>query len=203
MFERYTESARRTLFFARYECATLGSVTIETEHILLGLVREGGGVATNIFSQARLSYKELHAEIDARGGARERVSTSVEIPFSPETKRVLQHTAEEADRLSHSYIGTEHLLLGLLREERSQAASILARHGLRLAAVREEIVRLLEHAEHAASDESIAPSEIPQRIDAIKAAVDQFRGLPPDGDQAADLIARIQRELDWLKGHFH
>src|SRR5918999_480755 len=110
MFERYTERARRVLFFARYEASQLGSISIE---------------------------------IEGRTVFREKVSTSVEIPFSAETKRVLQFAAEEADRLLHNYIGTEHLLLGILREERSVAASILLEKGMRLNTVREDIVSLL------------------------------------------------------------
>src|SRR6476659_2660699 len=122
MFERYTERARRVLFFARYEASQLGSISIETEHLLLGLIREGKGLTSRIFARSHLS---------------------LEIPFSAETKRVLQFAAEEADRLLHNYIGTEHLLLGILREERSVAASILMEKGMRLHTVREDIVQLL------------------------------------------------------------
>ena len=143
MFERYTERARRVLFFARYEASQLGSISIETEHLLLGLIREGKGLTSRIFARSHLSLENIRKEIEGRTVFREKVSTSVEIPFSAETKRVLQFAAEEADRLLHNYIGTEHLLLGILREERSVAASILTEKGMRLAAVREDIVQLL------------------------------------------------------------
>ncbi len=143
MFERYTERARRVLFFARYEASQLGSVSIETEHLLLGLIREGKGLTSRIFQRSHLSLDSIRKDIEGRTVFREKVSTSVEIPFSGETKRVLQYAAEEADRLLHNYIGTEHLLLGLLREERSVAASILMEKGMRLHAVREDIVQLL------------------------------------------------------------
>ena len=118
MFERYTERARRVLFFARYEASQLGSISIETEHLLLGLIREGKGLTSRIFARSHLSLENIRKEIEGRTVFREKVSTSVEIPFSAETKRVLQFAAEEADRLLHNYIGTEHLLLGILREER-------------------------------------------------------------------------------------
>ena len=143
MFERYTERARRVLFFARYEASQLGSVSIETEHLLLGLIREGKGLTSRIFARSHLSLEQIRKEIEGRTVFREKVSTSVEIPFSAETKRVLQYAAEEADRLLHSYIGTEHLLLGILREERSVAATILMEKGMRLNTVREDIVQLL------------------------------------------------------------
>jgi hypothetical protein len=143
MFERYTERARRVLFFARYEATQMGSTSIETEHLLLGLIREGKGLTSRIFARSHLSLDSIRKEIEGRTVFREKVATSVEIPFSADTKRVLQFAAEEADRLLHTYIGTEHLLLGLLREERSVAASILYEKGMRLASVREDIVQLL------------------------------------------------------------
>ena len=143
MFERYTERARRVLFFARYEASQLGSISIETEHLLLGLIREGKGLTSRIFARSHLSLEGIRKDIEGRTVFREKVSTSVEIPFSTETKRALQFAAEEADRLLHNYVGTEHLLLGILREERSVAASILVEKGMRLSTVREDIVQLL------------------------------------------------------------
>ncbi len=143
MFERYTERARRVLFFARYEASQLGSISIETEHLLLGLIREGKGLTSRLFARSHLSLESVRKEIEGRAAFREKVSTSVEIPFSAETKRVLAFAADEADRLLHNYIGTEHLLLGILREERSVAASILVERGMRLPGVRDDLVQLL------------------------------------------------------------
>jgi hypothetical protein len=144
MFERYTERARRVLFFARYEASELGNRSIETEHLLLGLIREGKGLTSKIFARASISLAELRQEIVGRTTFQEQVATSVEIPFSAETKRVLEYTADEANRLRHDYIGTEHLLLGILREEGSVAASALISRGLRLDAVRDAIVEILK-----------------------------------------------------------
>jgi ATP-dependent Clp protease ATP-binding subunit ClpC len=143
MFERYTERARRVLFFARYEASQLGSVSIETEHLLLGLIREGKGLTSRIFQRNQVQLENIRREIEGRTVLRERVSTSIEIPFSSESKRVLQAASEEADRLMHNYVGTEHLLLGILREERTLAASILMEKGVRLTTVRDDIVQLL------------------------------------------------------------
>jgi len=143
MFERYTERARRALFFARYEASQLGSVTIETDHLLLGLIHEGKGIANKLLARARLPLDKIRAAITDRAREGAKFSTSVEIPFTEETKRVLLLAGEEADRLLHNYIGTEHLLLGILREEGSAAAAILMQLGLRLNAVREDLVQLL------------------------------------------------------------
>ena len=101
MFERYTEEARRALFFARYEASQLGSISIETEHLLLGLIREGRGIISRIFARSHLSPANISEDINARSVFKEKVATSVEISFSAETKRVLQCAAEESDRLMH------------------------------------------------------------------------------------------------------
>jgi ATP-dependent Clp protease ATP-binding subunit ClpC len=140
MFERYTEKARRVIFFARYEASQFGSPYIETEHLLLGLLREDKALA-NRFLRSQAAIESIRKQIEAHTTVREKVSTSVDLPLSHECKRVLAYAAEEAERLSHKHIGTEHLLLGLLREEKSFAAEILHERGLRLAQVREEIAR--------------------------------------------------------------
>src|SRR5438034_990251 len=140
MFERYTEKARRVIFFARYEASHFGSPHIETEHLLLGLLREDKQL-TNRFLRSHASIESIRKQIEGRTTIREKVSTSVDLPLSPECKRVLQYAAEEAERLSHKHIGTEHLLLGLLREEKSFAAEILHERGLRLSTLREELSR--------------------------------------------------------------
>lgn len=169
MFERFTERARRVLFFARYEASQLGGLSIETEHLLLGLIREGKGLTSRIFARSHLSLETIRREVEGRTVFREKVSTAVEIPFTAEMKRVLGFTAEEADRLRHNYIGTEHLLLGILREERSVAASILMDKGMRLQTVREDIVQLLNDKsvlseESAPPDRpSVAPRFLPSR----------------------------------------
>jgi ATP-dependent Clp protease ATP-binding subunit ClpC len=140
MFERYTEKARRVIFFARYEASQFGSPYIETEHLLLGLLREDKAL-TNRFLRSHASVESIRKQIEGHTTIREKVSTSVDLPLSNECKRVLAYAAEEAERLSHKHIGTEHLLLGLLREEKCFAAEILTERGLRLPAIREELQR--------------------------------------------------------------
>ncbi|MBA3713143.1 MAG: ATP-dependent Clp protease ATP-binding subunit [Pyrinomonadaceae bacterium] len=141
MFERYTEKARRVIFFARYEASQFGAPAIEPEHLLLGLMREDKTLTARFLARAQANLEVIRKEVEGRAPLREKISTSVELPLAPETKRVLQYAHEESDRLQHRHIGTEHLLLGLLREERSMAAEILYERGLRLNAVREEVAR--------------------------------------------------------------
>src|ERR1700730_996811 len=132
MFERFTERARRALFFACDEASQLGSTSIDTEHLLLGLIREGKGLTERVFADAGIGFDEIRDEV-LRVPARSKTSTSAEIPFSAAGERVLQHAAQEADRLLHDYVGSEHLLLGLLSELGSAAADELTSRGLRLA----------------------------------------------------------------------
>jgi ATP-dependent Clp protease ATP-binding subunit ClpC len=140
MFERYTEKARRVIFFARYEASQFGSPDIETEHLLLGLLREDKAL-TNRFLRSHASVESIRQQIEGRTTIREKVSTSVDLPLSNESKHVLVYAGEEAERLSHKHIGTEHLLLGLLREEKCVAAEILMERGLQLSQLREELAQ--------------------------------------------------------------
>jgi ATP-dependent Clp protease ATP-binding subunit ClpC len=140
MFERYTEKARRVIFFARYEASQFGSPYIETEHLLLGLLREDKTM-TGRFLRSAAALDTIRKQIEAHTTLREKVPTSVDLPLSHECKRVLAYAAEEAERLNHRHIGTEHLLLGLLREEKCFAAEILHERGLRLSHAREEVAR--------------------------------------------------------------
>jgi ATP-dependent Clp protease ATP-binding subunit ClpC len=139
MFERYTEPARRTLFYARYEVTHLGGHSIETEHLLLGLLRQARGVVERIFTEADVTYEAVRTEIDEVSRELPKLSVSAEIPFSAATKRVLQYAAEEADGLAHRDIGIEHLLLGLLRERNATAERTLTQKGLVIDRVREQV----------------------------------------------------------------
>lgn len=136
MFERYTEKARRAIFFARYEASQFGSPYIETEHLLLGLVREDEALINRFLN---VSVESIRKKIEADTTIRQKISTSVDLPLSNECKRVLAYGAEEAERLSQEDVGTEHLLLGLLREEKSFAARLLREGGSTLSAIREKL----------------------------------------------------------------
>ena len=173
MFERYTEKARRVIFFARYEASSFGSPYIETEHLLLGVLREDKAL-TNRFLRSHASVESIRKQIEDHTTIREKTSTSVDLPISNECKRVLAYAAEEAERLSHPHIGTEHMLLGLLREEKSFAAEILKERGLRLPAVREELKRTAEEHQQLREQDvlaeplhKMAPSSNDHRVTAI------------------------------------
>jgi ATP-dependent Clp protease ATP-binding subunit ClpA len=141
MFERYTEKARRVIFFARYEASQYGSPYIETEHLLLGLLREDRALAKRFLGEVN-AEEGIRAEIERHITSRERISTSVEVPLTLGSKKILHFAAEEADRLGHRHIGTEHIMLGLLRAEGSLAGKILQERGVRVATLREQVAKI-------------------------------------------------------------
>jgi Clp amino terminal domain, pathogenicity island component len=175
MFERYTERARRTLFFARYEASQLGSITIEPEHLLLGIIREGKGVARRVLARAHVSLDNLRSQIEQHVRAADKVSTSAEILFSAGAKRMLQRAALEADGLSHGEVGVEHLLLGLLEAESNGAASWLIDSGLTLQRAREEVRQLHDEAPAANADWPPGPDEFQVRTRISPFAAGQAR----------------------------
>jgi hypothetical protein len=138
MFERYTEKARRTIFFGRYEASQFGSPYIESEHLLLGLLREDKALA-NTFLHSHGEVESIRKQVEGLTMIRERVSTSVDLPLSNECKRILAYATEEADKLSHKSIGTGHLFLGVLREKDCLAAKLLCERGIGLEMAREQI----------------------------------------------------------------
>src|SRR5215831_12498724 len=166
MFERYTERARRVIFFARYEASQFGSTTIETEHLLLGLIREDKNL-TNRFLRNHSSIESIRKEIEGRTTIREKVSTSIDLPLSNECKRILAYSAEEAERLNHRHIGIAHLLLGILREEKCVAAQALLGKIHTLGTIRDQLARQGESAEAAGGNPPPMPSSIEQEQDSI------------------------------------
>lgn len=132
MFERYTEKARRAIFFARYEASQFGSPYIESEHILLGLLRERKVLAARFLDT-------LRGQIERHTTTREKIPTSVDIPMTEECQRILLYASEEAERLGHKYVGTEHLLVGVLLEKGCYAARLLRESGMSLAVARADI----------------------------------------------------------------
>jgi len=159
MFERYTEKARRAIFFARYEASQYGSNTIETEHLLLGLLREDRALTRKVLGE-KGSAQSLRDEIESRITRGERISTSVEVPLSAECTRILIMAAEESERLAQKHVGTEHLLLGILREDGCLARRLLTERGLTLAWLREwlceELARPSDDPQKKASEEIVS-----------------------------------------------
>ncbi len=204
MFERYTERARRVIFFARYEASQLGSNSIETEHLLLGLIREGKGLTSRLFTKSQLSMDGIRKEIEGRDVYREKVSTSVDIPLSDESKRVLSFASEEAERMLHNYIGTEHILLGLMREEGSVAATLLLEKGMRLGATREEILQLLNEKANLGTKGKETPllSEFSRDLTeaAARAQLDPLVGRDDELERVIQVLCRRTRNNPVLIG---
>ena len=140
MFERYTDDARRTLFFARREAAQLGSASIGPEHLLLGIASERNAFTAGILARVGLLPEEVRARNDGARGQHPPIDRSAHIPFTMDAKRVLEYAAEESSSLNQTLIGPEHLLLGLLRHEHGLAWDILEGKGLTLAGARDDLV---------------------------------------------------------------
>jgi len=140
MFERYTEKARRIIFFARYEASQFGQPQIETEHMLLGLLREDRALSGK-FLRSNATVESIRKQIESHTPIREKISTSVDLPLSSACKRAIAYAAEESERLGDQHIGTEHLVLGLLREEGCFAQRILIERGLDLRKLRDELAK--------------------------------------------------------------
>jgi len=143
MFDRFTERARKVVLLARKEAARLNSEYIRTEHILLGLVKEQEGIAARTLANLHVDLKSLLREIERHVQRGNALTSGDDIPFTPRAKKVLELAIEEARRLNHNYIGTEHLLLGLIREGEGIAARVLQDMGIELAKVQAEVMKLL------------------------------------------------------------
>ena len=196
MFERYTEKARRVIFFARYEASQFGSPYIESEHLLLGIVREDKPLTTRFL---RSDMASIRKQIESHTTAREKASTSVDLPLSNESKRVLAYAGEEAERLAHKHIGTEHLLLGLLREEKCFGAQILTERGVQLSRVREELAR----QPHEAALGQKRPSVLDELRSYISDLVDQTQpliGREKELDRLMELLCRFSGKNPVLVG---
>ncbi len=142
MFERFTDRARRVVVLAQEEARLLNHNYIGTEHVLLGLIHEGEGVAAKALEQMDISLDAVRREVEdiiGQGGG----APSGHIPFTPRAKKVLEMSLREALQLGHNYIGTEHILLGLIREGQGVAAQVLVKLGADLSRVRQQVIQLL------------------------------------------------------------
>ena len=142
MFEKYNEKARRALFFARYEASKLGSRVIEAEHVLLGILREGEETVTALFAHFGIKPEELRREVEGERVFVERVSSTADLPLSEETKKALAAGVQEAEAMGHSSVGSEHLLIGLLKVDSSRAYQVLTDAGFDIHALRDETVSM-------------------------------------------------------------
>lgn len=152
MFERFTDRARKVMQLANQEAQRFNHEYIGTEHILLGLVKEGSGVAANVLKNLDIDLKKVRVEVEKFVQTGPDMVTIGRLPQTPRAKKVIDYSIEEARNLNHNYVGTEHLLLGLLREQEGVAAQVLMSLGLKLEDVREEVLNLLGHNTMAAEE---------------------------------------------------
>src|SRR5260370_38572299 len=145
MYERFTDRARKVMQLADQEAQRLNHEYIGTEHILLGIIQEGAGVAVYALKNLDLDLRQIRLEIEKIVQSGPDMVTMGKLPQTPRAKKVIEYSIEEARNLNHDYVGTEHLLLGLLREQEGVAAQVLMNLGLRLVDVREEVLALLGH----------------------------------------------------------
>jgi ATP-dependent Clp protease ATP-binding subunit ClpC len=208
MFERYNERSRRVIFFARYEALQYGSPVIAPEHLLLGLMREDKTISARFFPYQRtITVDAIRREVEQRIVVRDRIPQSAELHLSPETKKILFYANEESRHLKTRHVGPEHLLAGILREERSVAAEILFQFGLRVQDVREEIGRqtglpvLLREAD---KEESQTPSlnEFTRDLtaEAAKGKLDPLVGREHEIDRLTEILCRRTKNNPVLIG---
>jgi ATP-dependent Clp protease ATP-binding subunit ClpC len=145
MYERFTDRARKVMQLANQEAQRFNHEYIGTEHILLGLVKEGSGVAANVLKNLDIDLRKIRLEVEKIVQSGPDMVTMGKLPQTPRAKKVIEYSIEEARNLGHNYVGTEHLLLGLLREQEGVAAQVLMNLGLKLEDVREEVLNLLGH----------------------------------------------------------
>src|SRR5262245_51504891 len=147
MFERFTDRARKVMQLAGHEAQRFNHEYIGTEHIPLGLIKEGSGVGANVLNNLDVDLRKVRLEVEniVQTGPRGDQVVLGKLPHTPRAKKVIEYSVDEARSLNHNYVGTEHLLLGLLREEEGLAAQVLLNLGLKLDDVREEVLNLLGH----------------------------------------------------------
>mgnify|MGYP000303683582 CR=1 FL=1 len=145
MYERFTDRARKVMQLANQEAQRFNHEYIGTEHILLGLIKEGSGVAANVLKNLDVDLRKIRLEVEKLVQSGPDMVTMGKLPQTPRAKKVIEYSMEEARNLGHNYVGTEHILLGLLREQEGVAAQVLMNLGLKLEEVREEVLNLLGH----------------------------------------------------------
>ncbi len=182
MFKRFTERARRVIILAREEAERHHHEYLGTEHILLGMLKDGGGIAITVLQKAGLSIDQIRLEVERHLPRNANSLIVGEIPFTPKAKKVLEYAVEEARLMGHNYIGTEHLLLGLLKEKEGIAAKVLNTLGIRLVETREKILNLLQEPATKTKEKSKTP------------ALDEFGRDLTDLAQAGKLDPVIGRE---------
>jgi ATP-dependent Clp protease ATP-binding subunit ClpC len=209
MFERFTDRARRVVVLAQEEARLLNHGYIGTEHLLLGLIHEGDGVAARALESLGISLTTVRQQVEAIIGRGQQAPPG-HIPFTARAKKVLELSLREAGQLGHDYIGTEHILLGLVREGEGVAAQVLVRLGADLNRVRQQVIQLLHGGQAAKgtigegapagsrggawlADDAVALIE---SADRRLAAIERWVGLTPGLDDLDEEIARVRGEKE-------
>jgi len=204
MFERFTDRARRVVVLAQEEARMLNHNSIGTEHILLGLIREGEGVAARALKSLEISLDAVRQQVEEIIG-RGQQAPSGHIPFTPRSKRVLELSLRESRQLGHNYIGTEHILLGLIREGDGVAAQVLVRLGADLNRVRQQVIDLLHGYGHRHPVEVSGPvvlarlEVVEQQLTAIDAQLTDVElrvGIRPDTSDLDEQIEAVRTEKE-------
>ena len=177
MFERFTDRARRVVVLAQEEARMLNHNYIGTEHILLGLIHEGEGVAAKALESLGISLEAVRQQVEEIIGQGQQ-APSGHIPFTPRAKKVLELSLREALQLGHNYIGTEHILLGLIREGEGVAAQVLVKLGGDLHRVRQQVIQLLHGHQGKGPGAAGAPSQVRARVPEAYAATDDGTHAP-------------------------
>jgi ATP-dependent Clp protease ATP-binding subunit ClpC len=203
MFEKYNEKARRALFFARYEASKLGSRVIESEHILLGILREGEETVTEIFRRMNVKPEDIRREIEGERVFVERISSTAELPLSEESKKILAYASHEAESMLHATVGSEHLLIGILRVEGGTAMRILAQYGFDVYTVREEVLSIAKERE-ASQQKKELPflTEYGRDLTSLAAesAFDPLIGRDEEVDRIVQILSRRTKNNPILLG---
>jgi ATP-dependent Clp protease ATP-binding subunit ClpA len=209
MFERFTERARRVVVLAQEEARMLEHGYIGTEHLLLGLVHEGEGVAAKALESMGISLEAVREQVEMIIGQGQH-APSGHIPFTPRAKRVLELSKRESDQLGHRYIGTEHILLGLVREGEGVAAQVLIKLGADLSRVRQQVIRLLHgYTAEGAAGEGTGPRARGVRVgetegaiarigsvDRRLAAIERWVGMGPDVGDLELKITQLRQDKE-------
>jgi ATP-dependent Clp protease ATP-binding subunit ClpA len=211
LFERFTDRARRVIVLAQEEARALRHDYIGTEHILLGLIHEGEGVAAKALEALGIGLQAVRQQVEELIGQGEE-QRSGHIPFTPRAKKVLELSLRESQQLGHNYIGTEHILLGLIREGDGVAAQVLVRLGADLNRVRQQVIEVLaDHQARQPASQQPAPvglrvgrmpAGLQARVSALESrlsALEQRLGTGPDTGELDEQVQRLSAELERLK----
>ncbi len=203
MFEKYNEKARRALFFARYEASKLGSRVIETEHILLGILREGEETVVDLLRRVGVRPSDIRRRVEGDRVFVERISATAELPLSEESKKVLAFAGHEAESTGAETVGSEHLLVGLLRVDESFAAGVLRETGVELTAAREELNKITKEQQDADRDRDLPfLTEFGRDLTELAAQgdFDPLIGREPELERIVEVLSRRTKNNPILLG---